>query len=192
MYVDPTRPVNSARFVFLDPLATSFYFDWDSAATDVVAALRSEAGRNPYDRSLADLVGELSTRSEGFRTRWAAHNVRFHRTGVKHLHHPLVGDLHLEFERMDLPADPGLTVFINTAEPGSKSEEALNLLASWTATPAMRRPTRQNKPDPVLKAKTDAEPGRQGHRGRGVGGRRSPRARHDVEPAGDPACSPAR
>lgn len=135
MYVDPTRPVNSARFVFLDPRATSFYLDWESAATDIVASLRSEAGQNPYDRALSDLVGELSTRSEEFRTRWAAHNVRFHRTGVKHLHHPLVGDLHLDFERMDLPADPGLTVFINTAEPGSKSEQALNLLASWTATP---------------------------------------------------------
>ncbi len=134
MYVDPTRPLNSARFVFLDPRATTFYLDWESAATDIVAALRSEAGRNPYDRALSDLVGELSTRSEQFRTRWAAHNVRFHRTGVKHLHHPLVGDLHLDFERMDLPADPDLTVFINTAEPGSKSEEALNLLASWTAT----------------------------------------------------------
>ena len=134
MYLDPTRPVNSARFVFLDPRSTSFYLDWESAATDIVAALRSEAGRDPYDRALSDLVGELSTRSEEFRTRWAAHNVRFHRTGVKHLHHPLVGDLHLEFERMDLPADPGLTIFINTAEPGSKSEQALNLLASWTAT----------------------------------------------------------
>ena len=134
MYLDPTRPVNSARFVFLDPRSTSFYLDWESAATDIVAALRSEAGRDPYDRALSDLVGELSTRSEEFRTRWAAHNVRFHRTGVKHLHHPLVGDLHLEFERMDLPADPGLTVLINTAEPGSKSEQALNLLASWTAT----------------------------------------------------------
>jgi transcriptional regulator with XRE-family HTH domain len=132
MYADPTRPVNSARFVFLDPRATTFYLDWESAATDIVAALRSEAGQNPYDRALSGLVGELSTRSEQFRTRWAAHNVRFHRTGVKHLHHPLVGDLHLDFERMDLPADPGLTVFINTPEPGSKSEQALNLLASWT------------------------------------------------------------
>jgi len=135
MYVDPTRPVNSARFVFLDRRSTSFYLDWDSAATDIVAALRSEAGRNPYDRALSDLVGELSTRSDEFRTRWAAHNVRFHRSGVKHLHHPIVGDLHLDFERMDLPADDGLTIIINTAEPGSKSAEALNLLASWTATP---------------------------------------------------------
>jgi transcriptional regulator with XRE-family HTH domain len=135
MYADPARPVNSARFVFLDPRATSFYLDWDSAATEIVAALRSEAGRNPYDRALSDLVGELSTQSDAFRTRWASHNVRFHLTGVKHLHHPLVGDLHLDFERMDLPADAGLTLFINTAEPGSKSEQALNLLASWTATP---------------------------------------------------------
>ena len=135
MYADPTRPVNSARFVFLDPRAASFYLDWDGAATEIVAALRSEAGRNPYDRALSDLVGELSTRSDEFRTRWAAHDVRFHLTGVKHLHHPLVGDLHLDFERLDVPADAGLTLFINTAEPGSRSEQALHLLASWTATP---------------------------------------------------------
>jgi hypothetical protein len=114
--------------------ARTFYLDWESAATEIVAALRSEAGRNPHDRALSDLVGELSTRSEEFRTRWAAHNVRFHLTGVKHLHHPVVGDLHLDFERMDISADTGLTLFIHTAEPGSKSEQALSLLASWTAT----------------------------------------------------------
>ena len=96
--------------------------------------LRSEAGRDPYDRDLSDLVGELSTQSETFRTRWAAHNVRFHDTGTKRFHHPVVGDLTLTYENLELVGDSGLMMFVYTAEPGSKSEEALNLLASWTAT----------------------------------------------------------
>jgi hypothetical protein len=135
MFVGPVRSVNTARFVFLDPRARDFYVDWERAATDVVAVLRSAAGRDPYDRGLTDLVGELSTQSEAFRTRWAAHNVRFHVNGVKHFHHPVVGKLNLNFERMDLAADPGLTIFTYTAEPGSRSEESLTLLASWAATP---------------------------------------------------------
>jgi transcriptional regulator with XRE-family HTH domain len=134
MLANPRTPVNSARFTFLDPRATSFFVDWDHAADDSVAVLRGEAGRNPYDRALSDLVGELSTQSEGFRTRWARHDVRYHDTGKKRFHHPLVGDLELAFEVMTLVADPELTMFAFTAEPGSKSEEALNLLASWTAT----------------------------------------------------------
>jgi transcriptional regulator with XRE-family HTH domain len=134
MYAGPIRPANTARFVFLDPRATSFYVDWERVANEVVAILRSEAGRDPYDRGLSDLVGELSTQSETFRTRWAAHNVRFHDTGDKRLHHPVVGDLSLTFETMELLADAGLTMFAYTAEPGSKSEEGLNLLASWAAT----------------------------------------------------------
>jgi hypothetical protein len=99
-----------------------------------VAILRSEAGRNPYDRNLSDLIGELSTRSETFRTRWADHNVRFHRTGSKQLHHPVVGHLDLTFEAMELPADSGLTLLAYTAEPNSPSQDALNLLASWVVT----------------------------------------------------------
>ena len=114
--------------------ATDFYVDWEQVATDAVAILRSEAGRDPYDRGLSDLVGELSTRSETFRTRWAAHNVRFHDTGAKRFHHPVVGELQLTYETMHLSADEGLMMFVYTAEVGSKSEEALNLLASWTAT----------------------------------------------------------
>ena len=130
----PHGPTNSARFIFLDPRAPDFYVDWEQVATDAVAVLRSEAGRDPYDRDLSDLVGELSTQCETFRTRWAAHNVRFHDTGAKRFRHPVVGDLELTFETMALIADPGLVLFIYTAEVGSKSEQALNLLASWTAT----------------------------------------------------------
>jgi hypothetical protein len=104
-------------------------------AGDTVALLRAEAGRDPYDRALSDLIGELSTRSEVFRTWWAAHNVRFHRSGVKHLHHPVVGDLTLTYESMELTADAGLRLNAYSAEPGTPSQDALNLLASWTATP---------------------------------------------------------
>jgi transcriptional regulator with XRE-family HTH domain len=135
MYANPRRPVNSARFAFLDPRATTFFVDWETVADDSVAILRSEAGRNPYDRDLSDLVGELSTQSEEFRVRWAKHDVRYHDTGVKRVQHPVVGHLELAYETMTLAADSELTMFAFTAEPGSKSEEALNLLASWTASP---------------------------------------------------------
>lgn len=134
LYLDPVRPVNVARFVFLDPRARTFFLDWDRAAGDAVATLRTEAGRTPYDRSLSDLIGELSTRSEEFSTRWAAHHVRFDRSGHKNVHHPVVGDLHLTFEAMDLPADPGLSLIVYSAEPGSATADGLALLAGWAAT----------------------------------------------------------
>jgi transcriptional regulator with XRE-family HTH domain len=134
LYAAPARPANHARFVFLDPRAAAFYADWERAARDTAAILRTAAGRDPYDRDLSDLVGELATQSEEFRTHWAAHNVRFHNTAVKHFHHPVVGELSLSFNRLDLAADPGLTLFTYTAEPGSRSEEALNLLGSWAVT----------------------------------------------------------
>jgi hypothetical protein len=136
LFESPEQPANSARFTFLDPAAADFYPDWDRVAGDLVAHLRSEAGRNPYDRGLSDLVGELSTRSAEFRTRWAAHNVRFHRSGGKRLHHPVVGDLDLTYETLELSADAGLTLAVYTAEPGSASQEALDILASWSAAPA--------------------------------------------------------
>ena len=132
------HPVNFARFAFLDARAHDFWIDWDRAADDAVAMLRTTAGRDPYDKALTDLVGELSTRSEAFRTRWAAHDVRLHRTGRKHIHHPVVGDLHLEFEVMALHADPGLDLVAFTAEPGSPDDDGLRLLASWAAEHASR------------------------------------------------------
>jgi transcriptional regulator with XRE-family HTH domain len=133
---DPVRPANMARFTFLDRRATEFFVDWDTIANDVVAVLRAEAGRDPYDRRLSDLIGELSTRSDAFRVRWAAHDVKLHRTGAKRLHHPLVGDLTLDYEAFELPADRGQRILVYTAEPGSPSHAALDLLASWTSTPS--------------------------------------------------------
>jgi transcriptional regulator with XRE-family HTH domain len=134
MYVQPQRPANFGRFVFLDPRAQDFYRDWADAAQQTVALLRAEAGRAPYDRALSDLVGELSTRSDVFRTLWASHDVREHRTGIKSVHHPTVGDLELTFEAMELSSERGLLLIAYTAEPGSASHERLQLLASWVVT----------------------------------------------------------
>ncbi|MFD0475296.1 transcriptional regulator [Nonomuraea thailandensis] len=131
---DPTRPPNFARFTFLDGAARRFYPDWDLAADMTVANLRTAAGKDPHDKALHDLVGELSTRSDEFRLRWAAHNVRTHGSGVKHVRHPVVGELALAYESMDLRAEPGLSMTVYTAEPGSPTEDALRLLASWAAT----------------------------------------------------------
>ena len=138
VYASPGRPanqpVNHARFTFLDPSARDFWTNWERAADDSVAQLRTEAGRDPYNQALTSLVGELSTRSEAFRTRWAAHNVRLHRTGRKQFHHPVVGDMHLNFEAMELPADPGMSLLAFSADAGSRDDDALRLLASWAAT----------------------------------------------------------
>lgn len=127
---------NSARFAFLNPAARNFYPEWERNTEELVAAMRGEAGRNPFDKRLTDLVGELSTRSERFRTLWATHDVRFHRTGVKRIQHPVVGEIELTYEAFELPADPGLQLSTYTAEPGSPSAEKLGLLASWAATSA--------------------------------------------------------
>ncbi|MDQ4489400.1 helix-turn-helix transcriptional regulator [Sinomonas sp. ASV486] len=135
----PGTPANNARFLFTSPAARDFYPDWEKNMDDVVATLRGYAGRSPHDRALQELIGELSVTSEEFRVRWAAHNVRFHRTGHKRIHHPVVGDLELAYEAMELPANPGWTMFAYTAEPGSASEERLRLLASWAATEALQR-----------------------------------------------------
>jgi transcriptional regulator with XRE-family HTH domain len=130
----PDQPPNLARYCFLAPSAEAFYPDWAEAADTTVAILRTEAGRDPHNRALTDLVGELATRSDAFRARWAAHDVRHHHTGSKRFRHPLVGDLSVGFNAMELPADPGLTLTAYTAEPGSASAERLGLLASWAAT----------------------------------------------------------
>lgn len=135
---------NLARFNFLDPAARRFYPDWELFADMTVAILRTEAGRNPHDKDLHDLVGELSTRSEEFRSRWGSHNVRHHGTGVKRFRHPAVGDLTLAFEGLEMAAEPGLTLTVYTAEPGSPSEEGLRLLASLAATEEAGSPARHS------------------------------------------------
>ncbi|WP_133799629.1 helix-turn-helix transcriptional regulator [Kribbella caucasensis] len=128
-----TRP-NFARFTFLDLEASrDFYPDWDRAADTCVAILRTEAGRDPHDKDLHDLVGELAARSPDFRRRWSTHDVRYHGAGTKTFHHSEVGNLELGYESVDMLSDPGLTLTLYVAEPGSPTAQALELLASWTS-----------------------------------------------------------
>lgn len=127
-------PANAARFIFLDARAQTFYPEWEGQTRQIVALLRAEAGRSPYDRQLTALIGELSTRSDLFRKLWGAHDVREHRTGLKTVHHPVVGDLDLTFQAMDLASDRGLQMIVFSAEPGSATHERLQLLANLTET----------------------------------------------------------
>jgi transcriptional regulator with XRE-family HTH domain len=144
MFIDPRRPMNAARFVFLDARAQSFYRDWEVNSHQMVALLRREAGRNPYDRELSDLIGELSTQSEPFRRLWASHDVREHRTGIKSIHHPLVGDLDLTYETMESASERGLQMLVFSAEPGSPSHDGLQLLSNWAATQRRQIPVDEN------------------------------------------------
>jgi transcriptional regulator with XRE-family HTH domain len=136
MFADDRTPANIARYQFLDPTAQDYFPDWDGAANVTVALLRAEAGRDPHNKELRQLIGELSTLSDEFRARWAAHNVRIHRTGRKQFHHPVVGLVDLVYHSLDLAADDDwvLDLTIYTAEPGTPSEDRLKLLASWAAT----------------------------------------------------------
>jgi transcriptional regulator with XRE-family HTH domain len=134
VFGDHRQPGNWARFVFLDPGAQSFYPDWDRAAGECVAILRSEAARRPHDRELSNLIGELATRSHPFRELWAAHKVQLLTTATRQINHPIVGPLELHFERLEVTADPELLIVVLLAEPRSRSAEALALLASWAAT----------------------------------------------------------
>lgn len=133
VYGMPGQPPNLARYTFLDERATAFYPDWDSLAVTTVAILRTEAGRDPHNKELHDLIGELCTRSDDFRTLWGGYDVRHHGTGTKTFKHPVVGEMTLAYEGMSLEAEPGLTFTAYTAEPGSRSAERMQLLASWAA-----------------------------------------------------------
>ena len=154
---DGGRTPNLARFQFLDPAARDFYPDWDRFAEMCVAVMRAEAGRDPHDKALQDLVGELSLRSETFRTLWAAHNVRTHGAGTKRFRHPIVGELILAYEELAITAEPGNVLLIYTAEPGSPSAERLKLLASWGADNRLVAETK-----PSWSAEVASPPARQG------------------------------
>ena len=138
--VNPDRPDNLPRFVFLDPQSRTFYRDWEGIADAAVGNLRAEAGRDPYDQDLTALVGELSMRSEEFRARWAAHDVRQYRSGTQPFRHPLVGDLTLSYEALEITADVGLVLIAYSAELDSPSHEALTRLANWSTTDRSRAP----------------------------------------------------
>jgi len=148
LFEAPGGRANFARFQFLDPRASDFYPDWEGAANVTVALLRAEAGRHPNDTQLRELVGELSTVSEEFRARWAAHDVRIHHNGTKSFRHPVVGPLDLGYYTLDLPTDEnrGLRLTVYTAEPASPSEDALKVLASWAATGAVAAAPAADRP----------------------------------------------
>ncbi len=140
LLLDPSATPNFARYTFLDNSARRFYANWDVAADMTVENLRTAAGKDPHDKRLHELVGELSTRSDEFRRRWNAHDVRTHGAGVKHFHHHVVGDLELTYESLDLRAEPGLTLTVYSAQPASSTAHALALLASWAATESANTP----------------------------------------------------
>lgn len=133
------RPANHARFAFLDPAAHDYWVDWEKAAKDTVGILRGVAGRDPYDKAVHDLVGELSTRSEDFRARWARHDVHLHRGGAKQIQHPVAGRLDLMYDTLPIAQAPGLTMLVYTAPAGTPTADALQLLASWAATEPVPR-----------------------------------------------------
>ncbi|MCF1593360.1 helix-turn-helix transcriptional regulator [Streptomyces muensis] len=136
------RP-NFARYIFLDPGSQHFFVDWDRAAGTTTALLRAEAGREPHDKALRDLIGDLSTLSPDFRARWAAHDVRIQHNGVKKLRHPEVGPLELVYHSLPLPLSDRAVhdLSIYTAEPGTPSEDRLKLLTSLAAAqPAAAEP----------------------------------------------------
>ncbi|MEV7432330.1 helix-turn-helix transcriptional regulator [Streptomyces griseoviridis] len=128
------KAANTARFCFLSPAARQYYVDWEQIARTAVGALRVAAAKDPYDRALSDLIGELSTRSDTFRVLWGAQDVRVFRDGTKRFRHPVVGRLDLDHETMFLAADDQVCVAVYSAVPGSASEDGLKLLASWAAT----------------------------------------------------------
>ena len=139
MFLQASGPVNFPRFLFLDPRGRTAYRDWNDSAEQIVALLRAESGRTPWDAALRELVDELTDRSREFRELWHAHDVRVHLDGVKLFHHPDVGDLDLFYEALQLMADPGLQFVGFTAEPGSASDDALRLLGSLSAPAAATR-----------------------------------------------------
>jgi transcriptional regulator with XRE-family HTH domain len=162
----PHRERNMARFIFLDDAARELYRDWESAARDTVAALHLYAGRQPEDPRLAELVGDLSVRDADFRCWWAEHDVLLHSHGSKRIHHPVVGDMTLEYESLNPTGDPDQLLGVDTAEPHSPSAEALRLLADWTAAPAAD-PRRNTGRDGT--AERDGTAMRDGDTGRGRG-----------------------
>jgi MmyB-like transcription regulator ligand binding domain len=89
----------------------SFHRDWERVARNIVGSLRVEAAKHPV--------------------LWGAQEVYVFREGLKRLRHPVVGDLELEHETLVLPDEGGLQVAMYGALPGSPSEDALRLLASW-------------------------------------------------------------
>ncbi|OKI06165.1 transcriptional regulator [Streptomyces sp. CB02923] len=141
LYAAPAYGANIPRFGFLHPAARRFYTEWERMGRFTVGALRVEAGKNPHDRELSDLIGELSARSDFFRMLWDSHEVHVFRERTKRFHHPLVGPLELDQEFLDLPHESGLSMLVYSAPPGTAAEDGLKLLANWSAAAGQERDT---------------------------------------------------
>jgi transcriptional regulator with XRE-family HTH domain len=143
----PPRERNMPRLLFLDPGSRGYYPEWEQVARETVGVLRRLAGRYPDDTALAELVGELSMKSEPFRRWWAAGDVREKTHGRKLIHHPLVGELELEYETLALPDAPDQLLVTYTAHAGSPSQTSLDLLASWAQTETVSEQVGQARAD---------------------------------------------
>lgn len=145
LFPNGEAPMNHGRYMFLDERSRTFYPDWESTARDTVSAMRLLAEQDPSDRALMALAGELATRSPDFRKWWAGHSVRTHSSGSKQIHHPVVGDLTVGYEVLALPSTPGVSLLTYLTEPGSPSDDAMNVLRSWSAPDAVGRRTRMTE-----------------------------------------------
>ncbi|MBT2453064.1 helix-turn-helix domain-containing protein [Streptomyces sp. ISL-43] len=135
----PRAERNIARITFLDPASRHLYANWTACARENVAYLRLAAGRHPDDPKLANLIGELSLKSEDFRRWWAEHPVQDKTAGTKRFHHPVVGSLELAYETLRTAEDPDQALITYAAQPGTPSHDALRMLLAWT-TPASSGP----------------------------------------------------
>src|SRR5213594_2860044 len=129
----PERERNFMRLLFTDPRMRSLYPDWEGLARSVVSYIRMEAARKPDDPRLAELVGDLSIRDEQFRQWWAGTHVALKRRGTRTYDHPVVGEITLDWDALTSDAEPDQQLIIYTAEPASRSEQALRELAAWAA-----------------------------------------------------------
>ncbi|MEU4172893.1 helix-turn-helix transcriptional regulator [Streptomyces sp. NPDC026665] len=137
LYIDfsltPSNRRNYVYLLFTDPTVRGLHQEWDYDARDAVAALRMEAAADPEDAELAWLVGELAATDDDFRSWWAEHRVISASYGTKRYRHRFVGEMTLDCDTWSSPDDSGQRLMVLTAEPGSPSDDALRILASWTA-----------------------------------------------------------
>jgi hypothetical protein len=128
----PSAASNHPRWLFMDPSTRELFVDWEMNARASVGVLREAAGRYPRDKRLQALIGELSVASAEFRSWWAEHDVDTRCHGLKRFDHPVVGQLTLQTEALQL-LDGNRWLYAYAPEPGSSSEAALALLGESEA-----------------------------------------------------------
>jgi transcriptional regulator with XRE-family HTH domain len=137
---------NLLRAAFLDPRVRDMHPGWEDTTESIVAGLRATVGPDTDDPLLNELVGELSVRSDLFRSLWARYDARPKPPGPTLMDHPQLGRLELHYHRFPIPATEGQEIVIYHAERGSRTAQSLALLASLSAD----QPTRSDPPgDPT-------------------------------------------